>query len=86
LSFPNSFKCVDDSTVVGHDGDLKLFTNMCFLGLTIVWKPNNGLMSFLERNTFDILACYWVAMIPPMKSRVVLCAISHIAHGRSCNW
>ncbi len=53
LPFPNSFKCVDDSIVVGHDGDLKLFTNMCFWGLTI-----NGLMSFLEISTFDIFACY----------------------------
>jgi len=53
LPFPNSFKCVDDSMVVGHDGDLKLFTNMCFWGLTI-----NGLMSFLEISTFDIFACY----------------------------
>jgi len=82
LPFPNSFKCVDDSMVVGHDGDLKLFTNMCFWGLTI-----NGLMSFLEISTFDIFACYWVAMTPPIKcqSWVVLCAVPHITHGRSCN-
>jgi hypothetical protein len=58
LPFPNNFKCVNDSMVVGHDGDLKLFTNMCFWGLTIVWKGNNGLMSFLETSTFDIFACY----------------------------
>jgi hypothetical protein len=58
LPFPNSFKCVDDSMVVGHDGDLKLFTNMCFWGLTSVWKRNNGLMSFLEISTFVIFACY----------------------------
>jgi hypothetical protein len=58
LSFPNSFKCVDDSMVVGHDGDLKLLTNMYFQGLTIVWKHNNGLMSFLETSTFYIFACY----------------------------
>jgi hypothetical protein len=57
LFFPNSFKCVDDFVVVGHNGDLKLFTNMCFWGLTIVWKRNNGLIS-LEISTFNIFACY----------------------------
>ncbi len=66
--------------VVGHDGDLKLFTNMCFWGLTIVWKGNNGLMSFLETSTFDIFACYWVAMTPPMKRQIlgrIMCYPTH---------
>ncbi len=52
LSFPNSLKCVDDYMVVGHDGDLKLFINMCFWELTVVWKRNNCLMSFLRNKYF----------------------------------
>jgi hypothetical protein len=38
------------------------------------------LMSFLETSTFDIFACYWVAMTPPMKRQIlgrIMCYPTH---------